>query len=190
MPSAQPCADRPASKRRPAGIEAAVSPSYTEVRAATYRDKDQSASARFLHGGRKPGRGRGTTCRSGHVAAANLEKRHKECAGPKRPGRERWPGCCLNEMIDITTTRVMATRTHPPVVIFALLLGLGLVGSRAGRLQRVRETRSATGSTPSIMAAILSMTMYVIVDLEYPRLGLIQVNSDQLLVDCGGACRE
>jgi len=35
----------------------------------------------------------------------------------------------LNAMIDITTTRTMATQIHPPMVIFALLFGLALVSS-------------------------------------------------------------
>jgi hypothetical protein len=33
-------------------------------------------------------------------------------------------------------------------------------------------------------SAILSLTVYVIVDLEYPRLGLIRVDAaDQILID-------
>jgi hypothetical protein len=34
----------------------------------------------------------------------------------------------LNEMIDITATRVMATLNHPPPVVFALLGALSLIG--------------------------------------------------------------
>ena len=32
----------------------------------------------------------------------------------------------LNQMIDITTTRTMATQMHPPTIVFVLLFGLGL----------------------------------------------------------------
>ena len=35
----------------------------------------------------------------------------------------------LNEMIDITATRAMATQNHPPHVIFMLLAALSLVGA-------------------------------------------------------------
>jgi hypothetical protein len=35
----------------------------------------------------------------------------------------------LNEMIDITTTRLTATTNHPPLVVFLLLGGLSLVGA-------------------------------------------------------------
>ncbi len=88
----------------------------------------------------------------------------------------------LNEMIDITTTRVMATRNHPPAVIFMMLVGLA--GRRvAGRL-RNSVNRGRTWLHTLVFAAILSLTIYVIVDLEFPRLGLIRVDAaDQALVD-------
>jgi len=36
----------------------------------------------------------------------------------------------LNEMIDITTTRLMAARNHPPLVIYLMLAGISLVELR------------------------------------------------------------
>ena len=89
----------------------------------------------------------------------------------------------LNEMIDITTTRTMATKIHPPIVIFgmlgavalasALLAGYGMAGSK---------TRSRIHTVG--FAAVLAVAVYVIVDLEYPRLGLIRVDAaDQVLVE-------
>jgi len=77
---------------------------------------------------------------------------------------------------------VMATRNHPPIIVFLLLAGLGLVGSLlVGYSTSVNPKRDWFHSI--LFAAILSLTMYVIVDLEYPRLGLIQVDSDQVLVE-------
>jgi len=35
----------------------------------------------------------------------------------------------LNAMIDITTTRAVATQTHPPTIIYFMLLGLALVSA-------------------------------------------------------------
>lgn len=89
----------------------------------------------------------------------------------------------LNEMIDIVTTRTMATKMHPPVVVFfmlavlslvcALLAGYGLTGTKA------RPWLHQVG-----FAVVLSVTVYIILDLEYPRLGLIRVDSfDEVLVD-------
>ena len=89
----------------------------------------------------------------------------------------------LNEMIDITTTRVMATRNHPPLVVFLLLGGLSLVGALlVGYDTSPNKVRSWLHMV--VFAAIMSMAVYVIVDLEFPRLGLIRVDSaDQVLIE-------
>src|SRR4029077_5432250 len=82
----------------------------------------------------------------------------------------------LNEMIDITTTRVMATRNHPPLVVFLLLAGLSLVGALlVGYGTSASKDRSWFHTV--VFAAILSLTVYVIADLEFPRLGLIRVGA-------------
>ena len=63
-------------------------------------------------------------------------------------------------MIHITTTQIMAGQIHLPAVIFALLFGLALV---------------------------MAVSKYLILDIEYPRLGFIQVDAfDQALVDLRG----
>jgi len=89
----------------------------------------------------------------------------------------------LNEMIDITTTRFNATRNHPPLVIYLLLCGLSLVGALlVGYGTSTNKKRGWLHTT--VFAAILSLTVYVIVDLEFPRLGLIRVDAaDQVLVE-------
>ncbi|HMB43372.1 MAG TPA: hypothetical protein VKM00_05765 [Luteimonas sp.] len=159
---------------------------YTQVRASTYQDRGQSASARFLAGENQGAVG----ARLAEAAALQQAIWTRAIAALRRPGTP--PAAtvalvpALNAMIDITTTRVMATRNHPPVVIFMLLLGLGLVGALV-----VGYSTSANAKRdwfhPIVLATILSLTMYVIVDLEYPRLGLIQVDSDRLLVDLGNS---
>ena len=89
----------------------------------------------------------------------------------------------LNEMIDITTTRVMATRNHPPLVVFLLLGGLSLIGALlVGYGMSGNKERSWLHL--GAFAAVMSLAIYVIVDLEFPRLGLIHVDSsDQILVE-------
>ncbi|NJN05730.1 MAG: DUF4239 domain-containing protein [Rhodobacteraceae bacterium] len=89
----------------------------------------------------------------------------------------------LNAMIDISTTRVAATRIHPPVVIFSLLFGLGLGCSfLAGYGMAGGKTRNWTHKVG--FAGVLALSVYVIIELEYPRLGLIRVDAtDQLLLD-------
>ena len=89
----------------------------------------------------------------------------------------------LNNMIDITTTRMMALQSHPPRIIYALLFGLGLLcsllaGYRMASGQR-RSWLHITGFT-----AITVIIVYVMLDVEYPRVGLIRLEAaDQLLVD-------
>ncbi len=85
----------------------------------------------------------------------------------------------LNQMIDITTTRTMAAQVHPPMVIFvlalvaALLAGYGMAGGK---------TRSWIHMIG--FAATMALAVNIIIDIEYPRLGLIRVDAfDQALVE-------
>jgi hypothetical protein len=89
----------------------------------------------------------------------------------------------LNAMIDITTTRKTVLRMHPPLVIFFLLGGIALASSLfAGYGMAEASGRSALHVFG--FAAIVTLSVYVILDLEYPRLGLIRVDAlDQLLAD-------
>jgi hypothetical protein len=89
----------------------------------------------------------------------------------------------LNEMIDITTTRHVATQNHPPLVIYLLLASLSLVGSLLVGYGMSENKRQSWLHTTAF-AIVLSLTTYVIVDLEFPRVGLIRVDAaDQVLVD-------
>jgi len=89
----------------------------------------------------------------------------------------------LNEMIDITTTRLVATRNHPPAVIFVLLGALSLVGALlAGYSMSGNKVRSWLHQI--VFAMMMSVTLYVVLDLEFPRKGLIRIDSaDQILVE-------
>lgn len=89
----------------------------------------------------------------------------------------------LNAMIDITATREMATRNHPPVVVFLLLGSLSLVCSLLVGYASSQNAQRSWLHTLTF-AAIISLTVYVIVDLEFPRVGLIRVDSaDEVLLD-------
>ena len=89
----------------------------------------------------------------------------------------------LNEMIDITSTRVMAARNHPPAIVFVMLAALSLVGALlVGYGSSVNRQRTWLHNL--VFAAILTVTIYVIVDFEFPRVGLIRVDdADQMLID-------
>jgi hypothetical protein len=89
----------------------------------------------------------------------------------------------LNNMIDISTTRTMALQLHPPRIIYALLFGLGLIcsllaGFRMSSCQH-RSWLHILGFT-----ALTVIIVYVMLDVEYPRAGLIRLESaDQMLVN-------
>jgi hypothetical protein len=87
----------------------------------------------------------------------------------------------LNEMIDVTAARSMAITTHIPMVIVgalfavslmaAVLVGYGMAGKKARSILHM-----------VLFAIIVSMSIYVILDLEYPRLGFIRLDAaDDLL---------
>jgi hypothetical protein len=95
----------------------------------------------------------------------------------------------LNEMIDITTTRAVALEMHPPAVVYwglavlvlasAILAGYGMA-----------EARTRSWLHMLIYAAILAVAVYVILDLEYPRVGLIRIDAaDHVLTDLRGSMK-
>jgi hypothetical protein len=93
----------------------------------------------------------------------------------------------LNEMIDITTTRTVALQTHLPPIIFIMLAVLVLVGS-------LISGYGMAGAKERNWLHVLSFTVlmmgviYIILDLEHPRLGLIRVDEfDQLCYRFGRA---
>jgi hypothetical protein len=82
----------------------------------------------------------------------------------------------LNQMIDITTTRAMATLMHPPLVVFFMLGALALVSALlAGYSMAASGPRSWVHVLG--FATVIAATVYVIVDMEYPRFGMIRVDA-------------
>jgi len=89
----------------------------------------------------------------------------------------------LNEMIDITTTRAVAAEMHPPSAIFFALLTLTLTGAfLAG--YGAAGAKKRNWAHMLIFAGVMSLAIYTILDLEFPRVGLIRVNAiDHVLQD-------
>jgi len=89
----------------------------------------------------------------------------------------------LNAMIDIATTRTMAAHMHPPRVVFVMLFGLALAASLlAGYGMTGSKVRSRFHMLG--FALVMAIAVFVILDIEYPRLGWIRVDAfDQALVD-------
>ena len=81
----------------------------------------------------------------------------------------------LNTMIDLTTSGTMLAKTHLPVLIRALLLLSPLLCAFLAGIESTALVRRAW-TPPILFALILSLTVYVILDLDYPRVGLIRVD--------------
>jgi hypothetical protein len=89
----------------------------------------------------------------------------------------------INQMIDLTTTRAVALEMHPPTVIF---WGLGVLVLASALLAGygMAEARTRSWLHMLIYSAMLSVVVYVILDLEYPRVGLIRIDAaDHVLFD-------
>ncbi len=89
----------------------------------------------------------------------------------------------LNAMIDITTTRTMATQLHPPRIVFVMLFAMALAASL---MAGYGMTGSALRSRLHMLgfALVMAVAVFVILDIEYPRLGLVRVDAfDQALAD-------
>jgi hypothetical protein len=88
----------------------------------------------------------------------------------------------INAMFDIASTRTLTTAIHPPLTIFAMLAALGLVGSLLAGYGMAGTRRSWMHVLG--FATAFAVTVFVILDLEYPRLGLIRVTTfDRALVE-------
>jgi hypothetical protein len=82
----------------------------------------------------------------------------------------------LNSMFDVVSKRTAAARTHPPLVIYVMLMALAFA---AALIAGIGMAGSKTRSWVHVLgfAAVLSITVYVILDLEFPRLGLVRVDT-------------
>lgn len=88
----------------------------------------------------------------------------------------------LNSMIDVTTTRTMMSQFHPPMIVFILLDVFSLVAALLAGYGMAAGRRSWIHILG--FSLTLAMTVYVIMDVEYPRIGLIRIDeTDQVLVD-------
>jgi hypothetical protein len=95
----------------------------------------------------------------------------------------------LNDMDDVTTSRAIALDTHLPALIFLLLICVALLSALlAGHVMAKRKHRSALHMI--LYAAIISVTIYAVLDLDEPRSGLIRLDrADQALIELRDSIR-
>jgi hypothetical protein len=89
----------------------------------------------------------------------------------------------LTSLFEVARLRAGASEKHPPQIIYAMLFGLGLGGSLlAGFGMAAATARSWIHMV--IFAGTLTITLYAVTDMEFPRLGLIRIEDfDHFLVE-------
>jgi len=93
----------------------------------------------------------------------------------------------INEMIDITAVRTMAARTHNPVLFYGLIAFLLVISSLlAGYAMSWSLERNWLHTIG--FAVVTTAVVYVIVDVDYPRVGLFRLDAaDQALYETRAA---
>jgi hypothetical protein len=88
----------------------------------------------------------------------------------------------LNEVFDLTDLRIKNADMHIHPSVFVLLIGLALLAAMlAGNGQADMAPPGVLHMV--IFALLLALTLYFILDFEYPRMGLIRLDaSDQFLI--------
>ena len=144
---------------------------YADSRLATYRKLPDLGAAQAELGK--------SIAIQGEIWSRSVEA----CRAAGQPATTTLVLSALNAMIDIVTTRTAATKMHPPAIVFTMLVALALACALlAGHGMAAAKTRDWTRMVA--FAAVLALTVYVIFDLEYPRIGLIRLDAiDQLMVD-------
>jgi len=89
----------------------------------------------------------------------------------------------LNAMFDIASERTAAAYAHPPTALFAVLVALALISAFL-----VGEGMSESGAASRLhmvsYAAVMAVVVYVVIDLEFPRFGLIRLSgADRFLAE-------
>jgi hypothetical protein len=89
----------------------------------------------------------------------------------------------LNAMFDVTTVRTWAAQMHPPLIVFLLLatlaIGCALIAGHGLAAAPERNWLHMIAFSLLLAAAI-----FVIVDLEYPRVGFLKIDTfDEAIVN-------
>jgi hypothetical protein len=81
----------------------------------------------------------------------------------------------VNDMFETQNKGLILTRVHPPFAIFGLLIGLAILsGFLAG--YTTAENKSKVPLHIFCYISITAFTIYTIIDLEFPRVGLIRID--------------
>lgn len=145
---------------------------YVDARIATYRKLPDLAAARD-----ELARSQQLQADIWSLAVAAVR------TAQNRPGVEVLVMPALNQMFDIATVRLAATQIHPPAIVYGMLFGLALAAALLAGYQSAGE-KGVDWVHQLGFAAIVSFTVFVILDIEFPRLGWVRIDAiDQVLVN-------
>ena len=96
----------------------------------------------------------------------------------------------LNEMIDVTTARRIALHVRLPGLVLVVLILVALLSALlAGYAMAKRKRRSTLHML--LYASVIALTIYVILDLDDPRAGLIHLGkADNALIQLRDSIRQ
>ena len=144
---------------------------YLDARLGTYRKPSEAAAAES------------SLERAQKLQDAIWQRALTACAKPLPLPAANLLVPSLSEMFRVAHARVAIARIHPPQIIFATLIALTLVSAiMVGHGMAGRKSHSWT----HIIGYVVTMVavIYLIFQLEYPRLGFIRIESmDQILVE-------
>jgi len=87
-----------------------------------------------------------------------------------------------NQMKDVATKKTIAKQTHSSAVVFALLAAAALLSGLVAGFGMARGRRNWLSVV--VYALIVTVTLYVMLDMEYPRNGLIGIaTADRAMLD-------
>lgn len=84
----------------------------------------------------------------------------------------------INEMISIANAKTVAVQTHLPGLVLAFLIGAALLSGLVAGFGMARGARNWLSIF--VYAALVTTTLYVMMDMEYPRRGLIRIGTADL----------
>jgi hypothetical protein len=81
----------------------------------------------------------------------------------------------LNQMIEVARTKAIAVQTHLPELVFGFLIAASLLSGVVAGFGMARGHRNWLSVLA--YALIVTLTIYVTLDMEYPRAGLIRIGA-------------